>query len=288
MTREELEALLRSWHDYFPLPTTWTGDLQRRAAKPGPAPFRKVKCEMCEGRGRLQGGWVCKPCKGRGSFSIDDYTGEVVDDTETSWEELLAGVVDCWKCGGWGRLGAHAETRPDPRTARLCPECDGIGKVPALLARRGESEARPRQGDRQLDALDDQAKKRDQLHAYRELARAMNELQERAPGIHFLIAWVYILEAQQASPANVAAIDTGLDFLLERLRFVKPPDLILVQEENRRSSMRAAKGRGADTRAQEIRNNQIRRRRDEGATIAAIAAEFDIDKSRVSRIVNGK
>jgi hypothetical protein len=284
VTRDELVTLLGSWHDFYPLPPTWTGELQRRATKPGPAPFQKVTCATCEGRGKLRGGWVCKDCKGRGRYWIDGYTSGIVDDTESPWSQLLAGVVDCWKCGGWGRLGAHAETRPD-RDARLCPECEGTGKQPAPLAPR-TSEQRGKQGDRTLDALESQHTRRDALRAYRVLAAALDELRARAPGVAFLIAVVYVLELQQPSRVTEDTIELGLRFLHARLAQVKPPKLVTQQTANREAAMIAARGRGADPRAQRIRDDEIRRRHDAGETVTALAVAFSLNKSQVSRIVN--
>jgi DnaJ-class molecular chaperone len=79
VTREqEVVALLKSWLDYFPWPETWTGELQRRAGNRGPAPFRRVKCAECDGRGKTRAGWMCSTCKGKGSYDVDDYTEEPV------------------------------------------------------------------------------------------------------------------------------------------------------------------------------------------------------------------
>lgn len=286
MNRDELILALRSWHDFFPLPATWTGELQRRSSPRGPAPFRRVSCSECEGRGHLRGGWVCKPCKGRGVYWIDGYTGLQVDAADTSWNELLTGVVNCSTCGGWGRLGAHAETRPDPTTARLCDRCEGTGKVPAPLTRGGDTERRTRQGDRTLDALDDQRERRDHLSSYREIATAMDELKAAMPGTHFLVCWVFVLEAQRISPANEHSIDVGLTFLVDRLENVSAPKFIQRQANEKREAMIAARGCEADSRAQAIRNQEIKRRRfGDGAKLSELAEEFKLDKGQISRIV---
>lgn len=287
MSRDELILALRSWHDFFPLPATWTGELQRRSAPRGPAPYKRVTCGECDGRGRLRGGWLCKPCNGRGTYWIDAYTGLQVDAADdTSWKELLGDVVNCSKCGGWGRLCAHAETRPDPKTAPLCDRCDGVGKVPAPLTRGGETEGRTRQGDRVLNALDDQRERRDQLSSYREIAVAMDELKAAMPGTHFLVCWVFVLEVQRISPANEHSVDEGLGFLVDRLENVSAPKFIQRQANEKREAMIAARGREADTRAQAIRNQEIKRRRfGDGAKLAELAEEFGLDKGQISRIV---
>lgn len=287
MTRDELIGLLRSWQDYFPMPATWTGELQRRSTGRGPAPFAWRECAPCEGSGK-RGRWTCGECKGEGGAHVDAYTDEPVDTEETPWSELLAGVVNCSTCGGWGRLSAYAEARPDPRSAPICDACNGTGRVAAPFSRRlGDDVGRIRHGDRTLDALDDQAQKRDGLKVYRELAVAMDALKAAAAGVHFVVCWVYVIEAQQASPANEATIELGLTFLLERLEHVRAPGWVARQQVMRAAALVRAKGKSADSRAQAVRNDEMRRRRERGAKIAELAAEFQLDKGQVSRIVRG-
>lgn len=287
MTRDEIVALLRSWHDHFPFPATWTGELQRRSATPGPAPFRREECGDCGGRGK-RGNWPCRRCEGAGSYEVDGYTGQIVRVDDATWQELLSDVVDCDRCGGWGRLGAHAETRPD-RSAPLCPNCEGTGKVPAPLARgRDVERARERQGDRALDALADEHDQHERLRCYRELARAMQQLRERRPGVHFLVCWTYVLEAGQPSPANAAGLEAGLAFLERRLEQVRAPGFVRRQAEARRAVLARAKGRGADTRAQTVRNDEIRRRHVDGESPAALAAAFALHVRQVARILAGR
>lgn len=290
MSREELIALLRSWQDFFPLPPTWTGELQRRSVERGPAPFRRIECPECEGKGN-RGRWTCQRCKGEGGYEIDVYTGEPVATDEAPWSELLDRVVNCDTCGGWGRLGAHADTRPDRRTAQLCPRCEGTGKVAALFSRRltDAETVRPRQGDRTLDALSDQSERRDETRIYREqLQPALEQLRQTKPGTHFLICWTYVLEVQTPTRANTDALERGLAFLLERIEHVRAPAYIRRQLDLQEASLVRAKGKKADTKAQGRRNAEIRRRRvDEGAKLAELADEFDLDKSQVSRILNG-
>lgn len=289
MTKEQLVILLRSWQDFVPLPPTWTGELQRRSVERGPAPFERLECPDCEGAGK-RGRWTCVRCKGRGGYEVDAYTGEAVDTSDTPWAELLGRTVNCDSCGGWGHLGAHAETRPDRRTARLCPRCEGTGKVPAPFSRRlGDADAtRPRQGDRVLDALADQAERRDEVSIYRDrLVPAMDELRAWRPGTHFLVCWIYVLEVQQPSRINRVELDAGLEFLLERLEHVRAPAMVQRQVTLHAAALVRAKGKRADTKAQTRRNEEIRRRRDAGAKLATLAADFELDKGQISRIVNG-
>lgn len=287
MTEQELVALLRSSQDFVPLPETWSGSLQRRSVTPGPAPFHFIECPNCEGRGKLRTGWTCRDCKGLGRYEVDAYTEEPVGTDATAWEDLLrVSTVNCWKCGGWGRLGAHAETRPS-KDAPLCPECDGSGKEPAALAPRvpDVDERRARHGDRALDSLESQHERRDDVRAYRELAAAMDSLKLERPGTHFLICWIYVLEVQAPSPANAAALMAGLEFLLARLGDVRAPRFISGQVALRQAALVRAKGKSADRKAQAARNAEIRRRRDEGAKLRELAADFDLDKGQVSRIL---
>lgn len=293
MTEQELIALLRSSQDFMPLPETWTGALQRRSVAPGPAPFRLVECPRCDATGKLRSGWPCTDCGGRGRYAVDGYTEQVVDTSEASWAELLSGTVNCWKCGGWGRLGAHAETRPDPKTAPLCPECEGSGKEPALVGGRvahDVDEGAPRQGDRTLDALTAQHKRRDDLRCYQQLGAAMDELREHAPGLAFLVAWIYVLEAQTPSPGNAAALGTGIAFLLARMGDARAPASIRNQAANRAAALVRAKGKSADRKAQEVRNAEIRRRRaagGPGSKVAELGADFNLNKAQISRITKG-
>lgn len=287
LSHDELVALLRSSQDFIPLPETWTGALQRRSVAPGPAPFRLIECPRCDGRGNLRSGWPCSDCEGRGRYAVDGYTEEIVSASKASWADVLSATVNCWKCGGWGRLGAHAETRPDPRTAPLCPECEGSGKEPAPVGGRiahDVDERTPRQGDRTLDALDAQHKRRDDLRCYQQLGVAMDELREHEPGLAFLVTWIYVLEAQTPSPGNAAALERGLAFLLARMGDVRAPASIRNQAANRAAALVRAKGKSADRKAQQLRNEQIRRLRDAGAKLAELAADFDLDKAQISRI----
>jgi hypothetical protein len=159
--------------------------------------------------------------------------------------------------------------------------------VPApLFSRRADPELRQRQGDRELDALESQRDRREGLRAYRELAAAMDELQVHAAGVHFLVSWTYVLEVDRPGSANRAAIALGLSFLLERLEKVSAPAMIKGQLANRETAMVAAKGKSADRRARQVRNDEIRRRRADGAKVAELAAAFGLDKGQVSRIVN--
>lgn len=290
MTEQELVALLRSSQDFVPLPETWSGGLQRRSALPGPAPGEYIECPNCDGRGKLRSGWTCRDCKGLGRYKIDAYTGEAVGTEATAWSDLLRlDTVNCWKCGGWGRLGAYAEARPG-KDAPFCPECEGSGKEQAAFASRVvDVDARkPRHGDRDLDALESQHERRDHVHAYRELAAALDELKVERPGTHFLICWIYVLEAQSPSPANAAAIMDGLEFLLARLGDVRAPAFVSRQVTLRQAALVRAKGKTADRKAQAARNAEIRRRRDEGALLRELAADFGLDKGQVSRIVRAQ
>lgn len=78
MTILELEQVLRAWLDYHPFPETWAGRLQRLGAESGPAPFRHVVCEVCEGHGRLRNKRICHGCKGMGEFDVDAYVGALL------------------------------------------------------------------------------------------------------------------------------------------------------------------------------------------------------------------
>jgi hypothetical protein len=97
-----------------------------------------------------------------------------------------------------------------------------------------------------------------------------------------------VLEAQSPSPANAAAIIAGLEFLLARLGDVKAPAFVSRQVTLRQAALVRAKGKSADRKAQSVRNDEIRRRRDEGALLRELAAEFNLDKGQVSRITRSR
>lgn len=288
-------ALLRGWMDYFPFPETWTSELQRRGAKPGPGPMRKnVVCQECEGRGKTRSGWMCSTCKGQGVYDFDTYTSEPVASQETPMCELLRRYVNCPSCGGWGRVSAFAEQRPS-RDYPLCEECEGTGKVAALFTGivRADVEGReeePRVGDRRLDGMADQHRRRDQHPAYRELAVAMRELHARDRAAHLALCLAYVLEWE--SPTSLLApmrlaLARGLAFLDGRLpEKLSPPGEVFAAEVAREASMARAKGNGADARARAKRDEEIRRLHAEGKlSLGEIGVRFSLDKSQVSRIV---
>lgn len=300
MTRlQATVALLQAWLDYFPWPETWTGELQRRATNAGPAPFRRVVCEECEGRGKTRSGWMCSTCKGRGRYDVDDYTLEIVDSTITPFAQLLQRFVNCPSCGGWGRLSADSNARPDPRAHAICEECFGTGKVAApfggvVRAELDGQEERVRTGDAAIDALKDGHDRRDDLAIYRDhLLPALNGLKAWDGSGHFLVEWVWVLGAQtpESLPAartvrlvnGTRAIEAALPDRFEK----RLPGEIRAQFEHRQASLVRAKGKGADRFAQRARDDEIRRLHHRGASLGELSARFGLDKSRVSRITRG-
>jgi hypothetical protein len=288
-------ALLQAWLDYFPWPETWTGELQRRSTKTGPAPFRSVVCDQCRGRGKTRSGWMCATCKGKGRYDVDDYTNDVVDTTETSFRELLARYVNCSRCAGWGRLSADSNLRPDVRAHAICEDCQGTGKVPApftgvIRADLGQVE-RERSGDRAIDALSDGHEKRDDVALYRHhLLPALHSLRDLDRYGHFLVEWVWILGAQtpESLPATgtvrlingTRAIAAGMPERFEK----QLPGEIRAQFDHRQASLVRAKGKGSDRFAQRARDDEIRRLHRHGASLDELARRFNLDKSRISRI----
>lgn len=301
MTRlQATVALLQAWLDYFPHPETWTGQLQRRATSPGPAPSRRVSCPDCEGRGKTKSGWTCMTCKGRGRYDVDDYTLEPVDSSISSWAQVLQRFVNCPSCGGWGRLSADSNSRPrdkgeDPHP--ICDECQGTGRVPAPFTGvfRVELEGqvvRERQGDRDLDLLADGHERRDDLAIYRDhLLPALHNLRDLDRYGHFLVEWVWILGAQ--SPESLPA--RGTVRLVDATRTIEAvlpdrferqlPGEIRAQVAHRQASLVRAKGKSADRFAQRRRDEEIRRLHATGGySLDELARKFGLDKSRVSRI----
>lgn len=295
MTRlQATVALLTAWMDYAPWPETWTGELQRKSTSAGPAPFRRVVCEECEGRGKTRSGWMCSTCKGRGRYDVDDYTLEIVDSTITPWSEVLARFVDCDVCGGWGRMSADSNTRPSSDHA-FCDKCSGTGKVPGFFggiirADLGQPE-KERTGDGNLDALARSTERREALPIYSDhLLPAVHSLRDIDRYGHFLVEWVWILGAQTPQslrPQATLRLVNGTRAIEAAMpeRFEKQlPGEIRAQFDHRQASLSRAKGKQSDKFAQARRDEEIRRLFHRGASLAELAARFNLDKSRVSRI----
>lgn len=295
MTRlQATVALLQAWLDYFPWPETWTGELQRRSTNAGPAPFRRVVCDECQGRGKTRSGWTCSTCKGRGRYDVDDYTLEIVDSTITPFSELLQRFVNCASCAGWGRLSADSNTRPT-NDHPICDECFGTGKVPApftgVFRADLPGQEKERTGDRQIDQLDRGHEKRDDVAIYRDhLVPALETLKGLDRQAHFLVEWVWVLGAQtpQSLPGpgavqlvrGTVAIEAALPDRFEK----QLPGEIRAQFDHRQASLARAKGKSADRFAQAARDDEIRRLHHRGATLDELAKRFSLDKSRISRI----
>lgn len=298
MTRlQATVALLQAWLDYFPWPETWTGELQRRSTNAGIAPSRRVVCDDCQGRGRTRSGWMCATCKGRGRYDVDGYTLEIVDSTITPFSELLQRFVNCPSCAGWGRLSADSNSRPT-RDHRVCDECVGTGKVAAPFTGvfRADLDDAPtqrvRQEDSTLDALARGHERRDELRIYSDhLLPALTNLRQLDRYGHFLVEWVWVLGAQTPEslpPAGTVRLVNGT----RAVEAVMPdgferrlPGEVRAQVEHRTASLIRAKGKTADRFAQARRDEEIRRLHHRGATLAELADRFNLDKSRVSRIV---
>lgn len=287
-------ALLQAWLDYFPWPETWTGELQRKSTSAGPAPFRRVVCEECEGRGKTRSGWMCSTCKGRGRYDVDDYTLEIVDSTITPWSELLQRFVNCSTCGGWGRLSADSNSRPSNEHP-FCDECNGTGKVPGLFGGVVRADldvaATELTGDATVDALNRGRARRSDLSIYSDhLLPAIRNLKTLDRHGHFLVQWVWIMGAQ--TPESLAARGTvrlingtrAIEAVLPDRFERKLPGEIRAQHEHRAASLVKAKGKSADKFAQAKRDDEIRRLYHRGATLAELATRFGLDKSRISRI----
>jgi hypothetical protein len=288
VTRDELIAVLRSWQDFVPLPLTWTGMLQQRGAESGPAAAR-ITCPSCEGSGESMRR-PCPLCRGRKTIIGDAYVGRIVKTAEATYEELLQTFVDCDGCGGDGYRGGRCATACGATACqrlgycrRLCERCEGSGRVPALLSGRvsGFRDDRARSGDRVLDALQAQHDRRDQGACYRAVAVGLDELPS---GLRALIVFTYVLEGQPATGQAERGVDRLLGLLPETLR---APRWLDAMSARQKQALASAKGRGANGRAQAARNRELHRRREQGATLSELAAEYGLDASRVSRIVRG-
>jgi hypothetical protein len=285
-------ALLQAWLDYFPWPETWTGELQRRATSAGPAPFRTVQCDECDGRGKTRSGWTCTTCMGKGRYDIDDYTLEPVQSHLTPFRELLQTFVNCSTCAGWGRLSADSNTRPT-NDHPFCDECNGTGRVPAPFTGvfRAELPGREheRQGDRQLDQLDKGHEKRDDLSIYRDhLLPALQTLKQIDRPAHFLVEWVWVMGAQtpeSLTPRGAVTLVKGTRAIESVLPDpIRLPAEVRAQVDHRAASLTRAKGKTADKYAQRRRDDEIRKLHQRGASLDDLARRFDLDKSRISRI----
>lgn len=314
MTRlQATVALLQAWPDFFPWPSTWTGDLQRRATIAGPAPSRRELCGDCHGRGTLRNGVACLTCKGHGRLWLDSYTGDRVErdpHVETpgefvaSFQRLVRSqLVTCDRCGGTGRSagwtdgGRGPDTYAKPvawdRDSPVCDECDGTGRIPGpftgVVRADVATVTRDRSGDRQLDALQQGHERRDDVAVYRDhLAPAYAQLKRDDHAGHFLVGWVWMLQAQQPSqlerPERVRLVAATVALAAALPDPVRLPGDVRAQWTHRQASLAKAKGKKADRYAQRVRDQEIRRLRAQGLTLAELAARFGLDKSRVSRI----
>lgn len=285
MTRDELVAVLRAWQDFVPMPTTWTGNLQRRAAEPGPAASR-ITCPQCEGSGGSPRR-PCPLCRGHKTIIGDAYVGRLVKTAEATYEELLQTFSECDGCGGDGYRGGRCATACGAQTCqtlghcrRLCTRCGGSGRVPALLSGRvsGFREESRRSGDRVLDAMEAQHERRDRTACYRTIALALGEL---SPGLSSLIVFTYVMNGQPPT----AQSERGVDRLHARLpATLRAPRWLDGMSAQQKAALVRAKGCRVDARAQGRRNAEIRRRRAEGARLGELAVEFGLDVSQVSRI----
>lgn len=286
-------ALLRGWTDYFPFPETWSGELQRRSGNPGPAPSRRVVCEDCDGRGKSRAGWMCQRCKGKGRYAVDDYTLQPVDTVASPFAELLARFVNCDRCGGWGRLSADSNQRPDKRAHALCDDCDGTGRVPAPFSGQCRpfraDDARERIGDARLDGMALEHERRDQHPAYVALAAALDQLKRVDRHAHFLVCWVHVMGGQTVESlpeSGQTLLEGAVAWLQSRIPAdVRLPGELYAAEVGRQQALIRAKGKKADRFAQRKRDQQIRARADAGATHQEIAREFDVSRVRVTQIL---
>lgn len=292
---EQTYALLRSYADWEPSITTWTGSVVRSGGAQGETAGRRDPCPHCHGTGRAGRG-SCRFCKGAGDQWIDPQTERVVPPPAASDHVFTARDyelsvkrrrVRCDRCAGDG-----------------CPHCASTGTVEIVDTRAADRSLRRLEqawpqlrtpGDPEqapgwwLSAALERKQAQWARGSYPELERLLAALHAAHPVRYRLVDrhLIHPHDGVIATDRVVVTVDETVRDLADLM-----PHQIRVPEEAVRWGERAQASlwRGRLERHRQLRDQrdtQIRTAVVQGTTVAAAASTFGLSVRRVRQILNG-
>lgn len=291
---EQTYALLRSYADWEPSITTWTGSLVRSSGAQGETAGRREECPHCGGTGRAGRG-SCRFCKGSGSQWVDPQTGRAVtapaDGHTFTVRDYEQGVyrrrVRCDRCGGTG-----------------CPHCASTGTVEVIDTRPADRSLRrleqqwpqlraPGDPDQApgwwLSAALDRKQAQWARGSYPELERLLRALDVAHP-VRFRLLDRHLIHPSDgviATGRMLVTVDEIVVDLAERM----PRPVRVPEEATRWGEL----GQASMWRGRLHRHRQLREQRDTqiraavvgGTSVSQAASTFGLSARRVRQIVNG-
>ena len=305
---QQVWALLRSYADWEPGITTWTGSVVRSSGSAGEAAGVRETCPHCDGTGQA-GRSVCRFCKGARVLWRDPQTGRETAPPGAAQpafgprEAELAvkrRTVRCDGCGGSGKRTASSALTVEGDHDR-CSPCRGTGSVEIIDERATDASLRRTQRDWGGQPQDPgwwlpAALERKQAQwvrgSYPELEVILQRLEAERP-YEFRLLDRHIIHPLDNLVANERVMLTIDDIVAEIS--CQMPILIRVPEEASRAwsdeqvktDVWRRRGRIAD-RVRAERDDQLARLVGEGFTVGQAASLFRISERRVRQIVSGR
>lgn len=298
--RESLLLLLGSIHDHLPaLGSNFTPTRGLVAAERRPCPDctsspgyrvdsfkRRVPCVTCGGAPEpsgKRGQWVGRDA-GTGVIRTDpmDTLAAAVSTVEQAAPPTKAPrLVTCDACDGSGVGGAHLDDLGgeyrDP-----CRYCSGSGKRAVVALATPELERTDTAG------LTGAIARRDKAGDYHALDWALNSLSRRHRG---LVLDVHGPGGQPLEPGSPKqrVLEAALVLLEARMPArIKVAGSVREAARRRSAHLQTVRGRGMSPQALKARDGEIRKLARGGKPRQWIAAEYGLDVSRVTRIINGE
>lgn len=301
---EQVWALLRSYADWEPGLTTWTGSVVRSSGSMGEAAGVRNPCEHCDGTGKA-GRANCRFCKGAGVVWSDPQTGRQVqapgpvDEFRFDAREAELAVrhrrVRCDTCGGSGQRTASSSLRPEGDHDR-CPPCAGTGRVDAIDERLTDASLRRTERDWGDQANADPgwwlpaALERKQAQwvrgSYPELEQLLARLQAQRPHARRILDRFVIHDDGTILGARADAMVDALVIWLA----VRMPNQIRVPDEAKRVSHAAReslwRGRtNGHTEQRELRDGYVRDLHADGVGVPELQVRMALSRSQVYAIL---
>lgn len=189
-------TLLETRLDWQP---TLTSQFARFGATPGELATEPVECKSCAGTGSIRtrkGNEQCVRCDGKGSYTIDAYTGQREPEQRSTGRPLTGPERTVWRQAISAQLASLNTQLHTPRS-----EADII------------ADARPyeweRERERHLEHGD-----------YQALDRALEWLGDQSPTARRLVEWAYefrIITIGNAAPSIRQAATVSVDYLNQKM-----------------------------------------------------------------------
>lgn len=313
---DQTYALLRTFADWEPGLTTWTGSVVRSNAVAGEAAGRLELCQPCDGTGRA-GRAACRFCQGAGRIAVDPQTGRQVTDHDTSFEQLVRRRrVRCDRCGGSGQQSASSVLEPGRRhlleshegrswwresDRDRCPECAGTGSVEivdermtdASLARTQRDWPQLADGDGHdpgwwLPAALERKQHQWVTGSYPELEQLLQRLHAEHP-VRFRLVDRLVIHPDGSRPSDrvLITLDETVVYLADRMPWpIRVPDQATRDWADARVKQDVWRRRGhVHERVRAERDAQLKLDRRRGFEITELCLRYGLSRRRVYEIL---